>query len=243
MGAACGHAVLQPLVEGHAAAPRVRVSSSPRRTAAGHGQAPGHRLVARRPPPTPRQLAHAQHLRARELRDRHRRIGLGRLSQHAADLAWIDRLHRDLRQGTKPSFALVANVGATTGGTASRASPSMGRPSAGSAPPARVRPCSSGCRRGRCRRSRRRRNAHSGLPVARNRRAVPSTNRRGCRWRHSPPRRRRQARRPGRCRRAGRRRAPARAATGRAPRARGARAHAPPRHRRFRFHPRSRFSY
>ena len=50
-------------------------------------------------PPAPRELAHAEHLRPGELRDRQRGLGLGRLGQRAADLAWIDRLHRDRGRG------------------------------------------------------------------------------------------------------------------------------------------------
>jgi hypothetical protein len=41
-----------------------------------------------------RELARVDDLRARELRDRQRRLGLGRRGQHPPDLAWIDRLQR-----------------------------------------------------------------------------------------------------------------------------------------------------
>ena len=85
--------------EGHAAAPRVRVRQPAGAQRAGHGQAQGHRVRAGPLPPAPGQLAAADHLRAGELRDRQRRLGLGRLGQHAADLARIDGLHREPQAG------------------------------------------------------------------------------------------------------------------------------------------------
>ena len=92
----------------------------------------------------PGQLARAQHLRARELRDRQRRLGLGRLGQHAADLARIDRLHRELQAGHDAEPRARRERLRHERVELRRAHDRPGDARApGSAPPARPWPCSS----------------------------------------------------------------------------------------------------
>ena len=88
--------------------------SPPARSARVDRQPERHGVRAGRLPPAPRELAHAQHLRPRELRDRQRRLGLRRVRQHAPDLARVDGLQRRAHDGRMPSLALVANICATS---------------------------------------------------------------------------------------------------------------------------------
>ena len=165
-------------VEGDGPAPRARVGQPAGAQRARHGQPHRHRARPGRLAPAAGELAHVDDLRAGELRDRPRRLGLGRVRQRPADLAWIDRLQRHARRRQHAELRRWPRTCAPRAcGTASRARSSTGRRSGRSPPPGRAWPCSSARRRGRCRRSTRPRGA-ARPPRARraSSRRVPSTS-------------------------------------------------------------------
>ena len=108
-------AAAQPVGEGDPSAPRARVREPAGAQRAAGGDRDGERARAGLALPQVASSHSAEHLGAGELGDRARGLGLGRVGQHARDLARVDGLQRHARpSATKPKRAVAANVRATS---------------------------------------------------------------------------------------------------------------------------------